>query len=1203
MSDTLLKDLIDIPESVHNADFVISLADGITEPEEVVDSYVVTDQLLDCFRAALDLICSSIEGRDSKGAYLHGSFGSGKSHFMAILHLLLQEHTHARAKPELAPVVEEFDERLKGRKFLLVPYHMVGAKSMEDGVLGGYVEHLQRLHPEAITPAVYIDDQILEDAQQLRADLGDEKFFEKLGDAGGDDDFGDLAGGWDAERFEAALKAPATSSERRTLVGDYIDTFATAVRQAARGSGEGYVPFADGLDVISQHAKELGYDGVVLFLDELILWFASRMQNPDFVQAEGQKIAKLVEAAAKNRPAPLISLIARQRDLREFLGEGVTGAGQLNFGDNLQWWEGRFDTIQLADTNLRAIVEKRFLQPKSAGARAELDGAFEEMATQAGGALDTLMTSDADKEAFRRVYPFSPAMIDTLVAVSAYLQRERTALRLLAQLLSEKASSLKVGDLVPIGDLYDVIRDGEEPFSAQLKKHFQSARTLYNQKLRPLLVQEHGLDAKDGLEDLAPQHPARMGDRLLKTLLLASLVPEVGPLKGLTVRRLAHLNHGSIRTPIKGQEAATVLAFLKKWAPEIPELQLSGDDQDPVVSLQLTGVDIDAIVGEYRHVDNQGARKAKVRELIYEAMGIEEETSLFAVEHSWEWRGRRRSVDVRFGNVRDSADIPDAQFRAEGRPRVVIDFPFDVADHGPADDLARMQQLSEELDPTPTVAWLPLFLTEDAQERLGRLVILDYLFVGDRLDQATSNLAPQDRVQARQLLKNQQSSLRTQVTDILRQAYGVEAPKDQWVVPGLDPAQQFPTLDPSLTVQPPTAPSLTDAFPQILDQVMSHLYPAHPTFESRVTKGDLKKCLEHVTRAVGDPHGRAEVPSPDRSAVRKVLGPLQIAATGDAHIAMERHWKDHFQKHIAQHTGAVTVERLDAWMDEPKPMGLEPEVASLVIWSWALQDNRILMQGGTQLEPSIAPLAPNVEARTQELPEASDWEAAREKLHSVFGVQSSPLVNASNVATAVGQAREVARQHVDSAQALRDTLAARIDAFGADTDSNRVRTARSAAELLDFFSSNSDDVAAVRHLATFEAPTSPLALGRSIKSAAQVRASIATTNWGLFDLLEKLTGGWEAKARKIRESVREALEQDELAVALEPRLREATDAATSLLGEATGDEPTPPPPPPDTSLSSSGDVSGAEAKEALPRLAARLDDIEELTVRWKLKGE
>ena len=451
MSDTLLKDLIEIPESVHKSDFVISLADGISDPEAVVDHYVVTPQLLDCFREALDLVCAAAEDKDSKGAYLHGSFGSGKSHFMAILHLLLRGDTHARSKPELAPLVEEFDERLSGRKFLLVPYHMVGAKSMEDGVFGGYVEHLQRIHPDASTPALYIDTQILEDAQRLRADMGDDAFFGRLGGTGDDDGFGDLAGGWDAGRFEAAVREDPRSSERRSLVGDYIDTFATAVRGAARGTGEGYVPFADGLDVISQHAKSLGYDGVVLFLDELILWFASRMQNPDFVQAEGQKIAKLVEAAAQDRPAPLISLIARQRDLREFLGDGVTGADQLTFGDSLEWWEGRFDTIPLSDTNLRAIVEKRLLHPKSPEAGAQLDGAFEQMAGRAGGALDTLMTSDADQEAFRRVYPFSPAMIDTLVAVSAYLQRERTALRLLAQLLSEKSATLAVGDLVPIG--------------------------------------------------------------------------------------------------------------------------------------------------------------------------------------------------------------------------------------------------------------------------------------------------------------------------------------------------------------------------------------------------------------------------------------------------------------------------------------------------------------------------------------------------------------------------------------------------------------------------------------------------------------------------------------------------------------------------------------------------------------------------------
>ena len=53
-----------------------------------------------CFDQALKLVKSAIEGSSSKAAYLHGSFGSGKSHFMAILHLLLQGDSYARSIPE-----------------------------------------------------------------------------------------------------------------------------------------------------------------------------------------------------------------------------------------------------------------------------------------------------------------------------------------------------------------------------------------------------------------------------------------------------------------------------------------------------------------------------------------------------------------------------------------------------------------------------------------------------------------------------------------------------------------------------------------------------------------------------------------------------------------------------------------------------------------------------------------------------------------------------------------------------------------------------------------------------------------------------------------------------------------------------------------------------------------------------------------------
>jgi hypothetical protein len=1208
----LLKDLIDIPTEVHKSDFVISLADGINEPARTVDSYVVTNQLVGCFDSALSLIASAAESRASKGAYLHGSFGSGKSHFMAIVHLLLEGDPHARSKPELGPVVAKYDERLSGRKYLLVPYHMVGAESMEAGVLGGYVEHVRKLHPDAPLPGVYLDESLLADAKNLRERMGDNAFFAGLRGGGEDEGFGELAGGWDAARFDAALREKPGSPERNALVSDYIDAYAGATRDVAGASGRGFVSFANGLDAISRHAKGLGYDAVVLFLDELILWFASRMADPSFVNEEGQKVAKLVEAASANRPAPIVSFIARQRDLRDFLGQGVPGAERLNFGEILQWWEGRFDVIELSDTNLRDIVEKRLLKPRDAAAGAVLDEAFDRVASKAGSALDTLMTSDADRAAFRRVYPFSPALIETLVAVSSYLQRERTALRLLLQLLVDKRDELTVGDLVPLGDLYDVIRGGEEPFSDELKRHFVRARDIYRSKLRPMLLAEYNLQPEE-LEELPAGHPYRTDDRLVKTLLLAALVPSVDPLRGLTVRRLADLNHGTIKTPIPGHEKAAVLTRLRKWSPDVPELKLEGDAQDPVVSLHLTGIDVQAILDQASHVDNTGARRSKIRELIFDSLEIEDDNSLFAATRTWIWRGSRRKADIRFGNIRDDTDIPSSEFRAQGRPRVMIDFPFDEADHRPADDFVRMQELREEMDPTPTIAWLPLFLTEASLERLGRLVVLDHILAGDRLDGYTSHLSPQDRLQAGHLLRNQADSHRAQMHDVLRQAYGIDRPEEQWVRTDLPLRDQFPSLDPTLDVRPPTAPNLNDAFEQLLDQVMAHMYPAHPRFDDEVRVGDLRTCLKHVERAMEARDHRVDIPQPDRKAVRKVMGPLKVATVGESHIVLDRHWKDHFHRMQQQNPGVTTtVERLKGRIDEPTPMGLDDRVANFVIAAYALMDNRVMVLAGQTIEPDVQRLEPNIELRTQKLPPPEQWTAARPNAQAIFGVDASPILNAANVSRLIDAVKEVANTHADAAGKLVTELDKAAPLVGADSQADRLRTARAARDLIDRIR-HAEDVDAVAVLGEVHPPTSAAALGRSIKTAHQVVGAVQRARWEVFGAVAKLQDKRAEQGTSIRDTVRDALQHDELSQGLASVLDSEDRKATQLLLKPTE---VPEKPPVRTSPIPGGSaptddfprqghkerLSREDAAEVLEQLLEHRDELEELTVKWRLRN-
>src|SRR5262249_13213067 len=168
-------------------------------------------------------------------------------------------------------------------------------------------------------------DGILDDARVKRTDLGDEVFFRVLSEGEVGDEWGEYGAGWDAPRFDAALASASGTSERDQLVGALLRTHYRALPGQAHAAAEGFEPLDAGLDAISRHAHGLGYDAVIFFLDELVLWLESRMSEVAFVSREGNKIVQLVESDATKRPAPIVSFVARQRDLRELVGDPVLG--------------------------------------------------------------------------------------------------------------------------------------------------------------------------------------------------------------------------------------------------------------------------------------------------------------------------------------------------------------------------------------------------------------------------------------------------------------------------------------------------------------------------------------------------------------------------------------------------------------------------------------------------------------------------------------------------------------------------------------------------------------------------------------------------------------------------------------------------------------------------------------------------------------
>jgi hypothetical protein len=1171
--EKLISDIIDVPERVRKGDFVLNLSKGVTEPEKTLHQYVVTPQLAACFEDALGFIKSSVDAANSKACYLHGSFGSGKSHFMAVLHLLLEHNTAVRSMEYLDKVCAK-NTWVEGKKFLLIPYHMIGARNMESAILGGYVDHVMQLQPTPPLPGVYLADDIFKNAQQHRQALGDEKFFAQLNqgqsakketDHAGKEKksgWGKLAKGWDVARFEAAMEAAPASEERTRLVGDLVQYIFPAFKGIAQGKDEAYVDLDVGLSIISAHAKTLGYDGLILFLDELILWLATHSADLNFVQTEGNKLAKLVESRKSERPVPIISFVARQRDLRELIGENVTGVDQLNFSDVLSHWEGRFHTITLEDRNLPVIAHKRVLRPKNDACRAELEDAFEKTAQIRAEIMEVLLTREADRAMFKLVYPFSPALIQALVAVSSALQRERTALKIMLQLLVNRRDTLRLGDVIPLGDLWDVVAHGDEAFTDVMRVNFENAKKLYQTKLLPMLEQQHEIDlevdrekAKTNNEVAEKLQRFENDDRLIKSLLLSALVHGVDALKNMTCTRLAALNHGTIRSRIPGREHQVVAQKLRQWVDlSGGVIHLSDDPVNPTVSIQLSGVETESIIEAARVYDNPGNRQFKIRGILFKSLGVPEQDEMF-ITHTFWWRGSKRSCDVLFTNVRT---LTDEALRANQEWKLIIDFPFDADGHSPNEDLDRLTRFREKNERQQTLVWLPSIFSPRTQSELGKLVIIDRLLLGNNLDQYAKHLSLQDRETARLLLKNQQSALASRLLQIVESAYAIRTEPP----PGsLDTAydmseSHFQSLYPSLQLQRPVGATLGEALTHLLDQALSHQYPKHPQFGQEIKFGkDLKQVLEVCQEAARTSDGRVFVDDKDRlrHKLRNICNPLELGLMSETHFVLGSFWKNHFNRlHSASAQPHPSVADLRQYMDQPDERGLPREIQNLLILVYADQTNRSFVRYGSNYTPGLDDLPNELELQEQTLPDVKDWEETVTRLADILGHAISRLLNASNLTMLAEKVKESVTEFKADCDSLPDRLQLVLKNLGiSEVDAgktDRVRTAKAVKSLLAGCEGK-EPTALVHTIAHAKAETSTTTMGKSLKSAAAVLGCLRSTKWDLFSAVAQLTDHRKTDADLLLDDVRSWLKVDEHALAggLAPKLSEAVDRAIRLL--------------------------------------------------------
>lgn len=1148
-----VKDLFELPEHLSKSAFVLKLAEGVEDPKTTASTYVVTPALVDAFDRALAIVGAALRDRKSEVAYLLGSFGSGKSHFMALLSLLLSGNEDAWRIPALHALREK--HAFAGQKRLLVlHFHMVDRASLESAIFTEYLSCVRARHPEAPVPALFGDDKLFAMAAEQMTELGEAKFFAPLNE-GTDARWGKKAVTWDRARFEAAAGStdPAVRAE----------LFSALVKKRYKGwetTSQAFVDLDAGLGTLSRHAQALGYDGVILFLDELILWLAGRAADAAWLHREAQKLVKLMEAADMRRPIPIVSFIARQRDLASIVGEQYAGAENARLRESLRWMKERFAEISLEDKNLPAIVEHRVLVPRE-GARAALTAAFEQMKKSAGASWATLL-GGGDAAAFQKLYPFSPALVDVLVSLSNSLQRQRTAIKLLLELLIDHIEDLQLGEVVRIGDLFDLLAAGEDSADGVMRARFESAKQLYKHQLLPLIQAQHGTTTAARCQRERPTHPARLGcagcpekacrtdNRLVKTLLIAALVPQTPAVKELTASRLVQLNHGSLKVPIAGTETAIVVQKLKSWVTAgIGQLQV-GAQADPLISIRLDGIDLGPILERAAHADERGARTRVIRDLLFEALGLDKVVER-GKDHRIDWRETWRHGYIHFGNVRT---MGPEQLRCLDTHdwRLVIDYPFDDGSFGPNDDLAVLEKFREEGVGSWTLVWLPSFFSDGIEKLLGDLVRLEEILQNrDKAREYVHHLSVEDQSRALIDLENLRSMKKARILEVVSEAYGVARPKEGDLDTGRSIDQHLHLLKPGARLEPRVPPNLAEAVHDYVDALLSARYPRHPWFTEKLT---TKKRVEHLVERFGEiVDATDEKIAADKALVEEMRGTLGalglVRVTESAvHLVADRTLQELEQRRLQQAVDSPTVGQVRRWLDENDKMGLQDDALDLVVRCYARHEARTFMYFGKPYQPVAGTAMPDdVVLEKPDLPDAVAWSKALETAGHTLGLaMAGKALHADNLKRFEALLRTALEASARPAAELPGQLAEWAALVGVDSDADRLVTARSTDELIAELVGQSA-VTQVGTLAGFVARTSPRAVGKSRHGAPGVVSLLGDAIVkGVFEQLaarrHELAG-----AEELLESAAQALRQDELHVTLAERLRSLAEAGQRLL--------------------------------------------------------
>ncbi len=835
MLNQTVNTVFDLPPAVPPCIVKIQDFDAAQVIQENVRDYVITPTVGTALERLVDrIIASCVRQEAGQGHYLHGSFGSGKSHFMSILGLILENNPVVWEKEhEIIRSIQNTHQAWLGEHpILVIPVYMLGQSSLRMACYNAANARLQSL---GLPPCEFSDADKVIASFRAEVERYGETVFQQL----------EQASGISRKRFDRSAKGD--QEEKDALAKTILE-----YRQAGRSEKVQLYPdkFSDGMATLTRHAKANNFFGIVFLIDELILYLTGK-SGRDYID-EFNDLVALADNSALDRVIPLWSIVSKQRNIQETVPDD---SSQQRVFEAIDHHKDRFpETTDLADTELIPIVQERVLRVRR-GMEDLLQRAVEETINGLEEETRITLLQDFTLVDFRRVYPFHPALIRTLIDITARLSRERAAIRLLYELLIERNANLPIGSLIPFASLFDVVFLPQGLTGGSINAELDAVRQTYYDRLLPMIDDLYA-------DDTDKAERARL---IVKTVLLCGLTKTLR--NDITVERILHLNYQDLRgrTAIGSYTSiAQILSELDNRSELVRFNPKPTNHALGVVGISLaSGVQLADVLKRVQV--NWRQRLEAFNGLMKTLMNRPIQNSEIP-NYECAWRGTKRRGKVRFVNIAeltfDQMAVPVGMEFA-----LFIDIPFEADKNHPRDeDLKVIERARAKLQPGPVGFWLPVEFTPDDIRDLEEYAKI--LELEGNPNAYLEDYGRSQRQALEQKLVGQKISKARAVSDRLVQVYKGT---------GADVTFLDATITPSLD-----ADSLGAALDRIGSTVFDRLYPYHPRFSAAIeaNQRNLRHLLEEfmIPSAVGS----GSVPrNPDLDGWLTRLGePLELAERG-----------------------------------------------------------------------------------------------------------------------------------------------------------------------------------------------------------------------------------------------------------------------------------------------------------------------------------